>query len=91
MHALPNLRPWLRFGSNQIMLVNPPQIPPPVFPARDRGKSPPRLHKARIEVSRIKAHHHFESHSPLEAHAAILARVGPMKPLQGPTPIVGKH
>ena len=70
-------------ASNELSLLQ-------FFPARDRGKSLPRLHKARVEVPRIKARHHIESHSPLETHAAILARVGPMKPLQGPTPIAGK-
>jgi hypothetical protein len=54
------------------MSINSARSPTPSFFARDRGKSPPRLHKARIEVSRIKARHHIESHSPLETHAAIL-------------------
>jgi hypothetical protein len=38
---------------------------PQVFPARDQGKSPPRLHKARVGVTRTNAHHNMDTLSPL--------------------------
>jgi hypothetical protein len=62
---------------------------PQFFLARDQGKSPPRLHKARVEVARINARHDMDTLSSLQTQAAPSEAVGPMKPLQGPTLIAG--
>ncbi len=63
---------------------------PQFFLARDRGRSPPRLHKARVEVTRIKALHDMDTHSPpFKLRQLYSEAAGPMKPLQGPTPIPG--
>ncbi len=64
--------------------------PRPVFVARDQGKSPPRLHKARVEVTGIKAVD-MKIHSlPFQLAPPRSEAVGPMKPLRGPTPVAGE-
>ena len=45
---------------------------PQFFLARGQGKSPPRLHKARVEVNRIKAVVTWRPTLPLPTHAAKL-------------------
>jgi hypothetical protein len=45
---------------------------PQFFLARGQGKSPPRLHKARVEVNRIKAVVTLKPTLPLPTHAAKL-------------------
>jgi len=45
---------------------------PQFFLARDRGKSPPRLHKARVEVNWIKGVVTLGPTVPLSTHAAKL-------------------
>ena len=67
-------------------------LPVPSFLlARDQGKSPPRLHKARVEVTRINARHDIDTHASLQTKVAHSEAVGPMKLLQGPTPMAGKN
>ncbi len=53
--------------------------PPPVFVARDQGKSPPRLHKARVEATRINARHNVDTHSSFQTQVAHSEAVGPME------------
>ncbi len=67
--------------------VNTDLHPPPVFVARDRGKSLSRLHKARIEDNQDWALLISKPRFLLETCAADPKEVGPMKPLQGPTPV----
>ncbi len=60
---------------------------PQFFFACGRGKSPPRLHKALVEVNRIKAVVISRSTLPFQLMESNSEAVGPMKPLQGPTPV----
>jgi hypothetical protein len=52
---------------------------PQFFLARDQGKSPPRLHKARVEVTRTNVRHDMDTPSSLQTQAAYSEAVGPMK------------
>ena len=61
------------------------------FLARDWSKSLPRLHKARVEVTRIKPVMTWILTPPLQTQAAKPEAVGPMKPLQGPIQIAGEE
>jgi hypothetical protein len=50
---------------------------PQFFVARDQGKSPPRLHKARAEVIWIKARNVIETHvPPWDSSSQTLKRLG---------------
>jgi len=63
-------------------------LPQPGFNARDRGKSLPRLHKAHFEGKQGSNPHDLGNFSlSFETYAANPLKVGPMKPLQGPTPV----
>jgi hypothetical protein len=65
---------------------------PQFFLARHRGQSLPRLHKARVEVTGIKALNDIHPYSPpLMLMQQNSKAVGPMKPLQGSTPMAGKN
>ena len=61
------------------------------FVARGQGKSLSSLHKARVEVNRIRAVVTLRPTVPLSTHAPYSEAVGPMKPLQGPTPVGGEN
>ncbi len=63
---------------------------PQYFFARERGKSPPRLHKALMVVSWTKAAVISRSTLPFQTKEPNSETVGPMKPLQGPTPLAAQ-
>jgi len=66
-------------------------LPTPIFFARTRGKSLPRLHKARVEGNRDNGQElRCNLILPLKLMQPDAEAVGPMKPLQGPTPITGE-
>jgi hypothetical protein len=61
--------------------------PAPVFVARDRGKSPPRLHKAHVEAKASRLGITLKPRFPFKPTQPYSIAVGPMKPLQGSTPV----
>jgi len=62
-------------------------LPTPNFFLLDRGKSLPRLHKARIEARASRLGMTLKLGFPLKPKWPDSIAVGPMKPLQGPTPV----
>ncbi len=63
---------------------------PQIFFARDRGKSLPRLHKALVEANRTKAIGILRPTLPFQLMEPNSEAVGPMEPLQGPTPVAAQ-
>jgi len=61
--------------------------PTPTFFLPDRGKSPPRLHKAHIEARMTSLGITLKPSLPLKPTQPNSIAVGPMKPLQGPTSV----
>ncbi len=65
-------------------------LPTPSFSRRGQGKSPPRLHKALVEVNRTNAAVILRPTLPFQLMEPKSEAVGPMKPLQGPTPVAAQ-
>ena len=62
-------------------------LPTPFFFLLDRSKSLSRLHKARTEAKASSLEITLELGFPLKPVQPNSIAVGPMKPLQGPTPV----
>jgi hypothetical protein len=62
-------------------------LPTPSFFLLDRGKSLPRLHKALIGAKASSLGITLKLGFPLKPAQPDSTAVGPMKPLQGPTPV----
>ena len=64
---------------------------PQVSLARDQGKSPPSVHKARVDGKLDQARYDIDTYSLVfKLMQPGSEEVGSMNPFQGPTPITGK-